>query len=67
MLTPSEWVTTVTLAEKQTLGQEAHMAVGQNRSVPFWLVGEFTPHFRTYFSGFWDVHRGYDLGFDPRP
>ena len=31
----------------------------------FW-VGEFTTHFnfRTYFSGGWDVHRGYDLGFD---
>ena len=24
---------------------------------PFWLVGEFTTHFRTYFSGDWDVHR----------
>ena len=28
-------------------------------------VGEFTSHFRTYFSGDWDVHQGYDLGFDP--
>ena len=24
-------------------------------------VGEFTTHFRTYFSGDWDVHWGYDL------
>ena len=32
-------------------------------------VGEFTTHFRTYFSG-WiesDVHWGYDLAFDPWP
>ena len=37
--------------------------------IPFWLVGEFTTHFRTYFSG-WiesDVHWGYDLDFDPWP
>ena len=27
------------------------------------LVGEFTTHFRTYFSGDWDVHWGWD--FDP--
>ena len=40
----------------------------QNRyGIPFWLVGEFTTHFRTYFSGDWDVHLGYDLGFDPWP
>ena len=25
------------------------------------------PHFRTYFSGGWDVHCGYDLDFDPWP
>ena len=30
-------------------------------------VGEFTTHFRTYFSGDWDVHRGYDLAVDPWP
>ena len=24
-----------------------------------------TTHFRTYFSGDWDVHWGYDLDFDP--
>ena len=37
--------------------------------VPFWLVGEFTTHFRTSFSG-WiesDVHWGYDLAFEPQP
>ena len=27
--------------------------------IPFWLVGEFTTHFRTCFSGDWDVHWGY--------
>ena len=30
-------------------------------------VGEFTTHLRTYFSGDWDVHWGYDLDFDPWP
>ena len=25
---------------------------------PFWLVGEFTTHFRTFFSGAWDAHWG---------
>ena len=39
------------------------------------LVGSFTTHYRTYFSGDslilvyfsgdWDVHWGYDLDFDP--
>ena len=29
----------------------------------FGRVGEFTTHFRTYFSGDWDVHWGYDLDF----
>ena len=29
-------------------------------------VGEFT-HFRTYSSGAWAVHWGYDLGVDPWP
>ena len=29
--------------------------------------GEFTNHFRTYFSGDWDVPWGCDLGFDPWP
>ena len=46
-----------------------HLAVGQTNGIPFWSVGEFTTHFRTYFSG-WiesDVHWGYDLGFDPQP
>ena len=30
-------------------------------------VGDFTTHFRTYFSGDWDAHWGYDLDFDPWP
>ena len=33
------------------------MAVGQNQWYHFG-VGEFTTHFRTYFSGDWDVHWG---------
>ena len=31
------------------------------------LVGRCTTHFRTYISGDWDVHWGYDLDFDPWP
>ena len=46
-----------------------HKALGQNQWYHFG-VGEFTTHFRTYFSG-WiesDVHRGLtDLAFDPWP
>ena len=41
------------------------MAAGQNQWYNF-RVGEFTAHFRTYFSG-WiesDVHWGYDLAWD---
>ena len=35
------------------------LAVGQNQY--HFGVGEFTTHFRTYFSGHWDVHWGYGL------
>ena len=38
---------------------------GSKPVVPFW--GRCTTHFRTYFSGDWDFHQGYDLGFDPWP
>ena len=38
---------------------------GSKPMVPFW--GRCTTHFRTYFSGGWDVHRGYDLDFDLWP
>ena len=38
---------------------------GSTPMVPFW--GRCTTHFRTYCSGDWDVHWGYDLGFDPWP
>ena len=38
------------------------MAVGQNQWYHFW--GRCTTHFRTYFSGDWDVHWGYDLAFE---
>ena len=27
---------------------------GHRFGIPFWWVGEFTTHFRTYFSGDWD-------------
>ena len=45
--------------------------VAKTNGIPLWLVGEFTTHFRTYFSG-WielDVHWGLTgtLGFDPWP
>ena len=36
------------------------MAVGPNQWCHFG-VGEFTTHFRTYFSGNWDVHWGYGI------
>ena len=43
-----------------------HLAVVVKTDIPFWLAfGEFTTHFRTYFSG-WiesDVHWGYGFGF----
>ena len=29
------------------------------------ILGKVTTHFRTYLSGDWDVHWGYDLDFDP--
>ena len=38
----------------------------KTNQISFWLVGEFTTHFRSYFSGDWD-HWGYDLAFDPWP
>ena len=38
---------------------------GSKPMLPFW--GTCTTHFRTYFSGDWDVHCGYDLAFDPWP
>ena len=52
-------------------GEEPHFSLlangcGSNQWYHFG-VGKFTTHFRTYFSGDWDVHRGYDLDFDPWP
>ena len=41
------------------------MAVGLKPMGSHSGVGEFTTHFRTYFSGDWDVHCGYVLAFDP--
>ena len=46
----------------QTGGKNFHsldLAVGQHEY--HFGVGEFTTHFRTYFSGDWDVHWGYGL------
>ena len=40
------------------------MAVGQNQWYHF---GVGAPPILVYFSGDWDVHWGYDLGFDPWP
>ena len=38
------------------------VAEGQNRfGIPFWLVGEFSTHLRTYSSGDWDAHCGYGV------
>ena len=37
--------------------ERASLAVGQNQWDPI-LVGRCTTHFRTYFSGDWDVHWG---------
>ena len=34
--------------------------VVKTKGIPYWLGGEST-HFRTYFSGDWDVHRGYGI------
>ena len=34
----------------------------KTNEIPIWGT-----HFRTYFSGDWDVHWGYDLSFDPWP
>ena len=50
-------------------GGRAHlnMAVGQNQWYHFG-VGEFTTHFRTYFSGWSGMFTGLtDLDFDPWP
>ena len=38
---------------------------GSKPMIPF--RDRCTTHFRTYFSRDWDVHWGYDLGFDPWP
>ena len=39
--------------------------MGQNRfGIPLWGF-RCTKHFRTDFSGDWEVHWGYDLDFDP--
>ena len=45
-------------------GRHAYVAVGQNQRYHF---GVGAPPILVYFAGDWDVHWGYDLGFDPWP
>ena len=42
----------------QRASERSNLAVGQNRFGSHFGVGEFTTHFRTYFSGDRDVHWG---------
>ena len=49
-------------AIEQDESLKAIMAMVQNQWYHFG-IGEFTTRFRLYFSGDWDVHWGYDLGF----
>ena len=54
------------LRQKQTtLPAKAKWLWVKTNGIPFW--DRCTTHFRTYFSGDWDVHWGCDLGFDPWP
>ena len=46
-------------------GRMSTYGCGSKPMVPFW--GRCTTHFRTYSSGDWDVHWGYDLDFGPWP
>ena len=48
-------------APKKSLSCSEMAVVVKTNGIPFWLVGKFTTHFRTYFTGDWDVHRGYGL------
>ena len=41
-------------------GHFRDVALGQSQWYNFG-VGEFTTHFKTYFSGDWEVHWGHDL------
>ena len=50
--------------EPQPYGTQNGLWVKTNEKT---ALGEFTTHFRTYFSGDWDVHWGYNLDFDPWP
>ena len=76
----SEWVSLFFFVEKSTgiaspwgfasvepKMVEKQLGCGcQNRSgIPFW--GGCITHLRTYSSGDWDVHWGYDLDLDPWP
>ena len=49
------------------MAKRQRVVVVKAHGIPFWLVGEFTTHFRTYFNGDWDAHWGYDLDFDSWP
>ena len=39
----------------------SHLGCGSKPMGSHFGVGEFTTHFRTYFSGDWDVHRDYGV------
>ena len=64
-LTKWKGVPTITLGPWTCFPQQAGKThgCGSKPMVPFWLLGEFTTQFRTYFTG-WiesDVHWGYGL------
>ena len=62
--------------QREPNGDQADLRVPEFLEAPMWLWvktnqiplwGKCATHFRTYFSGDWDVHWGYDLDFDPWP
>ena len=59
---PERWRDEVVAArEGRTLGElVAVFLAGSKPMVPFWGF-RCTTHFRTYFSGDWDVHWGYGI------
>ena len=64
-MAPSSAGTTVPKTALKWIGDLGHsiwLWVKTN-GIPFW--DRCTTHCRTYFSGDWDVHWGYDLDFDP--
>ena len=47
-----------TASEASSLKQRDTAVVVKTNGIPFWLVGEFTTHFRTYFSGWIGMFTG---------